>query len=247
MATGDRRVVFWDFDGTLAVRDGMWSAAVVDALRSVDATITVDPELVRPHLRSGFPWHEPEVIASPPLSAETWAARLAPVFARALLAQEVPSEVASAASARVLDEYYRVEPWHVIDGAVDALELVQDAGYDNVVLSNHGPGLPGLVAALGLSSLITVTITIAAVGIEKPNPLLFAHALRVTDAGDDTWMVGDNPVADVEGARRVGIRALLADGIYPDSRGLTALQAARHIVGAAPDLATPRRSARPRT
>ncbi|UJP08838.1 HAD family hydrolase [Microbacterium sp. KUDC0406] len=233
MATGDRRVVFWDFDGTLAVREGMWSAAVADALRSVDATIAVDPELVRPHLRSGFPWHEPEVMTSPPPSADAWTARLAPVFTRALSAQGVPEDVASAASARVLDEYYRHEPWRVVDGATEALRLVADAGYDNVILSNHGPGLPTLVDALGLSPLITLTITSAAVGIEKPNPLLFTHALRVTDAGADTWMVGDNPVADVEGAQRAGIRALLADGIYPDSRGLTVLQAARHIAAAA--------------
>jgi putative hydrolase of the HAD superfamily len=228
-------VVFWDFDGTLAVREGMWSGSVVDALRSVDPTIAVDPELLRPHLRSGFPWHEPEVVTAPPLSAEAWGARLAPVFTRALLAQNVPEEVASAASARVLDEYYRVEPWRVIDGTEEALRRTADAGYDNVILSNHGPGLPDLVDALSLSPLIALTITSAAVGVEKPNPLLFAHALRVTDAGDDTWMVGDNPVADVAGARRAGIRALLADGIYPDSRGLTTLQAAHHIITTAAD------------
>lgn len=227
---GDRRVVFWDFDGTLAVREGMWSAAVVDALRSVDSGTTIDAELIRPHLRSGFPWHEPEAVTSPPLPAAAWAARLAPVFVRALRAQGVPEDVASAASARVLDEYYRIEPWRVVDGAMDALRQTADAGYDNVILSNHGPGLPTLVDALGLSPLISLTITSAAVGVEKPNPLLFAHALRVSDAGDDTWMVGDNPIADVEGAEHAGIRALLADAVYPDSRGLTVLQAARHIV-----------------
>ncbi|MFC4139833.1 MULTISPECIES: HAD family hydrolase [unclassified Microbacterium] len=230
MTAGDRRVVFWDFDGTLAVREGMWTAAVVDALRTVDAGATVDPELVRPHLRSGFPWHESDVVASPPLTADAWAARLAPVFVRALRAQGVPEDVASAASVRVLDEYYRIEPWRVVDGAMDALLQTSDAGYDNVILSNHGPGLPTLVDDLGLSPLISLTITSAAVGIEKPNRLLFAHALRVSDAGDDTWMVGDNPIADVEGAERAGIRALLADAIYPDSRGLTVLQAAHHIV-----------------
>ncbi|REJ05299.1 HAD family hydrolase [Microbacterium bovistercoris] len=222
-------MVFWDFDGTLAVREGMWSAAVVDALRSVDAGITIDAELIRPHLRSGFPWHQPEVVTSPPLTADAWAARLAPVFDQALRAQGVPADVASAASARVLDEYYRVGPWQVIDGALDALRQTADAGYDNVILSNHGPALPELVDALGLSALVSLTITSAAVGIEKPNPLLFAHALRVADAGDDTWMVGDNPIADVAGAERAGIRALLADGVYPDSRGLTVLQAAHRI------------------
>jgi len=43
-------------------------------------------------------------------------------------------------------------------------------------------------------------------------------------------MIGDNRIADVEGAQNVGIRAVLADGAYPDSKGMTALDAARHIV-----------------
>lgn len=228
--TGARRVVFWDFDGTLAVREGMWAGAVVDALASVDSRISVDPEQLRPHLSTGFPWHEPGIVTEPALSAVAWAARLSPVFARALESQGVSDDVASAASARVVDAYYRLAPWRVVDGAVDALQLTTDAGYDNVILSNHGPGLPGLVEALGLARHISQTITSAAVGIEKPNPLLFEYAQRIADAGDDTWMVGDNPVADVEGAERVGIRALLADGIYPDSRGMTVLEAAQRIV-----------------
>lgn len=42
-------------------------------------------------------------------------------------------------------------------------------------------------------------------------------------------MVGDNPVADVQGARAAGIRAILADGAYADSVGVTVLEAARLI------------------
>jgi putative hydrolase of the HAD superfamily len=69
-------------------------------------------------------------------------------------------------------------------------------------------------------------------GIEKPNSAIFAHALDVSNAGADVWMVGDNPIADVQGAEQVGIRAILADGVYPDSRGVTIAEAARLIVSA---------------
>jgi putative hydrolase of the HAD superfamily len=78
--------------------------------------------------------------------------------------------------------------------------------------------------------LVEEVINSAVVGAEKPNPLIFRHALAVTGADPDSWMIGDNPVADVEGARGVGMRAILADGAYPDARGVTVLEAARRVL-----------------
>ena len=220
------RVVFWDFDGTLARRDGLFAGALIDALRQVDASIAVDREDVRPHLRSGFPWHTPDV-TTPPLTPQEGWERLRPVFERAYRACGVGDGVAVAAASGVAAQFYRLDAWELIDGAADALDLVRDAGYANVILSNHGPELPGLIDALGLH--VDLTITSAAVGIEKPNPALFRYALEAAAAGSDTWMIGDNPIADVQGAEALGIRALLADGAYPDSRGVTILEAARIV------------------
>ncbi|HWV49434.1 MAG TPA: HAD-IA family hydrolase [Microbacterium sp.] len=224
------RVVFWDFDGTLAQRDGLFAGALVDALRLVDATVEIDRENVRPHLRTGFPWHTPEAV-TPPLTPERWWAGLRPVFERAYRACGVDDDIAAAAASGVAGQFYRRDAWALIDGAADALDLVRDAGYTNVILSNHGPELPELVHDLGLR--VDATITSAALGMEKPNPLLFRYALDMSDAGADTWMIGDNPVADVQGAEAAGIRAILADGVYPDSRGVTVLEAARIVAASA--------------
>jgi putative hydrolase of the HAD superfamily len=53
------RYLLWDFDGTIANRKNMWSGALYDAL--IDIGVSCDREDIRPHLRSGFPWHEPNV------------------------------------------------------------------------------------------------------------------------------------------------------------------------------------------
>ncbi|HEV7182871.1 MAG TPA: HAD hydrolase-like protein [Leifsonia sp.] len=133
------RVVFRDFDGTLARRHDLWSGALVDAWWSVKQSADVSVADLRPYLGAGFPWHDSTVIRQPQSADEWWAA---------------------------------------------------------------------------LRSV-----------------LVGAHAIRsarITNT-DDIWMVGDNPVADVDGARNAGIRAILADGSYRVSVGMTVLRAARLI------------------
>lgn len=53
------RLLIWDFDGTLAHRDGMWSGAMVEVLDRHEPGHGITREDVRPHLRMGFPWHNP--------------------------------------------------------------------------------------------------------------------------------------------------------------------------------------------
>jgi putative hydrolase of the HAD superfamily len=225
-----RRVVFWDFDGTLARRENLWSGALADAWESVGGSPAISPTELRPFLSDRFPWHTPDEVRTPG-TAENWWQALHAVFLGAFVGAGGSPTLAEAAVAAVPASFYRTGAWTPIDGAVEALGITKAAGYRNVILSNHAPELPSLVAALGLSDLVDLTITSAAVGAEKPNRAIFEHAMRAAGVKptDDTWMVGDNPVADVEGARALGIRALLADGDYPDSIGITVLEAAQHI------------------
>lgn len=230
MAT--ERVVFWDFDGTLARREDLWAGALRDAWRCVDDTIMLSAEQLRPHLRKRFPWHDPSIVHAPVSAAQWWAA-LHPVFVDAFTASGADPALAAEAASQVATELYRVDAWKATDGAEDALALTRNAGFRNIILSNHAPELPGLVEALELSTWVEETLTSAAIGAEKPNPAIFEFALRragVTNR-ESAWMVGDNPIADVEGARGVGIPAILADGSHPDAQGVTVLQTAQMIVG----------------
>ena len=54
---GEVGVVFWDSDGTMAWREGMWRSALIQALDEVCAGHRVAPEVMRPGLVDGFPWH----------------------------------------------------------------------------------------------------------------------------------------------------------------------------------------------
>lgn len=223
--------MFWDFDGTLARRHEMWSGALVDALRTVDPQTRVTAAQVRPWLQDGFPWHRPDVVRGSQ-SAQQWWSALRPLVVAAFTGVGASPDAAERAASRVPAQYYRPDAWTVVEGAVQALQTTTAAGCRNFVLSNHGPELPALVDALGLGDHVEATTTSAVVGAEEPHPAIFAHALRLAgvDPGDEVWMVGDNPRADVQGATAVGLRAVLvADA--PAVRGaVTVLQAAQRVV-----------------
>jgi putative hydrolase of the HAD superfamily len=70
----------------------------------------------------------------------------------------------------------------------------------------------------------------AETGYEKPHPRAFQHVIESLGAPRSIWMVGDNPVADIEGARAVGMNALLVraagESLLELPRVLTELDAA---------------------
>ena len=76
------KVVLWDFDGTLAQREGMWTGSLLEVLDNRCPGHAITREVLRPHLLSGFPWHTPD-IAHEPCPADQWWARVEPVFERA--------------------------------------------------------------------------------------------------------------------------------------------------------------------
>ncbi|MBK5222731.1 MAG: HAD family hydrolase [Acidimicrobiia bacterium] len=89
------------------------------------------------------------------------------------------------------------------------------------------PELPVIVAAMGLAELVGDVITSAAIGVEKPHPQAFRHALRGLNAAN-AWMVGDNPAADVQGALSAGMRATLVR--HTDAHGRTVADAVDEIL-----------------
>jgi putative hydrolase of the HAD superfamily len=220
------RVVFWDFDGTLATREGLWSSTLEQALQPIAPELRLTAADFRGDLAVGFPWHTPDIVRATQSAAAWWAGQHS-LFFRAYTNAGVAPADAERAIAAIPQEYYRSTAWTLATGAVPALNTITAAGYRNVILSNRAPELPQLVADLGLASWIDLTITSAAVGAEKPNRRIFEHAIQISGAGDDVWMIGDNPVADVAGAEAAGIRAIL---IGPE-RTLTA--AANQIVASA--------------
>jgi putative hydrolase of the HAD superfamily len=102
----------------------------------------------------------------------------------------------------------RFRPYPEVPGVLGALRA---AGLRLVVVSNWDVSLHEALASTGLEPLVDGAISSAEAGAAKPAPAVFTRALAL--AGDvapaAAVHVGDDPEADVGGARAVGIAPVL--------------------------------------
>lgn len=211
------RVLIWDFDGTLAFRPGNWTGTLCEIVTAERPELAVTPERLRPHLQSGFPWHMPDVVRTP-CSPQQWWDALAPVFAAAFrqgagLGDAEARRLASLVRARYTDPTH----WQVFDDVLPVLGELRARGWTHIVLSNHVPELSMLVDALGLGELVAGVYCSGQTGAEKPHATAFETVFADHPGARAGWMIGDSWRADVQGARAVGLRAILARERHPEA------------------------------
>lgn len=203
-----RNFLIWDFDGTLAFRKGGWSGALTAVAQRRVEYKSITPEIVRPFLASGFPWHAPENL-HPGLSAEEWWEELFPIFLRAFRGAGVEAGLAAQMAHEVRAEYLDLTQWQSFDDSFFALKALQNQGWTNVLLTNHVPELPLLLDHLSLSNLFAARFNSAGTGIEKPNQKAFRAVIDWMGGYEKAWVIGDSYKADFLGAGEAGLPAIL--------------------------------------
>jgi putative hydrolase of the HAD superfamily len=118
--------------------------------------------------------------------------------------------------------------------ALPALEQLTRAGLRLAVVANWDVSLPDVLARLGLAAPFDAIVTAAAVGAAKPRPEPFRAALaRLGAEASRSVHVGDDPEADLAGARAAGLDAVLLDRSGADADALTDLSQLASRLGVA--------------
>lgn len=95
--------------------------------------------------------------------------------------------------------------------AIAALTSLRRAGWLIGVVTNGPPSQHEKLSRAGLTGLVDVCCVSEELGWDKPDPRIFQEAVRRC-GGDlrsgQVWMVGDAPVPDIGGGRRVGCRTI---------------------------------------
>jgi putative hydrolase of the HAD superfamily len=100
--------------------------------------------------------------------------------------------------------------WRLEPGALDLLQDLRRAGFRLGIISNFDLRLYEILRHLGVSTLFEHIIVSSQVGADKPSPRIFEEALRRFQIETEQVLhVGDDGIADGQGAAAMGIETLI--------------------------------------
>jgi putative hydrolase of the HAD superfamily len=100
-------------------------------------------------------------------------------------------------------------PTRIYDDVLPTLDRLAARGLRLAVISNWDERLRTLLGRLGLDSRFQTIVVSSEVGHAKPHPAIFAEATaRLGLPAGRILHIGDNPEADLRGARDAGLHAL---------------------------------------
>ena len=203
-----QKYLLWDFDGTLGYREGGWTGAMVEVLRRYAPDCDATADHVRPHIQTGFPWHDPHQPYSIRSAAQWWD-DLSPIFEKAFTAVGIKAAQAEYMAQEVRFAYTGSKQWRLYDDTISALTQLSEAGWTHLLLSNHVPELSLILQHLQIDRFFAQVFNSAETGYEKPHPQAYRAVLVATGDAESIWMIGDSMVADIAGAAAAGIPGIL--------------------------------------
>ncbi len=120
------------------------------------------------------------------------------------------------------------------EDVLPAMDLLKSRGLTLGLISNINRDSRELAEDLGLTPYLDFAVTSVEVGAEKPHPPIFLAALNKAGAQPgEAVHVGDQPSSDIEGARGVGINAVLLDrdGNHKDIHGCPHIESLMELPG----------------
>ena len=136
-----KKIILWDFEGTLVDRPGRWRSALMEVLEVYETGHQVDMDQIRPYLRDGFPWHSPDVIHTELNESHKWWASLEPMFTRAYKGVGYPLSRARELASYVREIFINPDRFIIYEDTIPTLKTLQEKGWNHAILSNHVPEL----------------------------------------------------------------------------------------------------------
>jgi putative hydrolase of the HAD superfamily len=128
-----------------------------------------------------------------------------------------PEDAASIIAQRATAKLYgpNADVFGLFPDTLPTLQALKERGVRMAVVSNWDISLDRTLRAFGIDQFFEVTVASMVVNSEKPDPGIFQHALgRLEVKPAQVWHVGDDAVADAQGARQLGMHSLLIDREY---------------------------------
>ena len=98
---------------------------------------------------------------------------------------------------------------HLFDHTFDVLDYLKPKYQLHIITNGFEEIQTKKMQSSNIHNYFDKIITSESVGVKKPNPKVFEHALAIANATkDNSIMIGDSVEADIEGALQVGMEAI---------------------------------------
>jgi len=98
---------------------------------------------------------------------------------------------------------------HLFDGTFELLDYLKEKYQLHIITNGFEEIQQKKMISANIHHYFKEVITSESVGVKKPNPKVFLHALEVAKAKkEESIMIGDNLEADIQGALNVGLQAI---------------------------------------
>ena len=197
------RAVFFDVDFTL-IYPGPALQGEGYGLFCARHGVAVDTSLFRTAVGKAAPVLDE-------VKAHNYDAQLFIDYTRAIIEQMGGRGPGADRAARdIYDEWAACRHFFLYDDVEPALRRLAGAGLKIGLISNTQRPLDEFAAHFALENIFSAAISSAELGFLKPHPAIFEAALAaVGEPAGAAVMVGDSVKADIEGARQIGMRAVL--------------------------------------
>ena len=199
------KAIFWDCDGTLMYGNESFLWALDRALRTYG--YEVERSVIKAFLVSVCSWFATDKPHADSTKEKWWQDLLGNVkifCGDHNVEVKDCDEICKAFRQNVINYEYELYP-----DAEDILQYCKEKGYENYLISNNFPELVQVFERLGLDKYFSGYFLSANIGYEKPQAEIYEYALQAAGHPDVCYMVGDNPVTDVQGGKAVGMKTIL--------------------------------------
>ncbi len=205
-------VFCWDFDGTLAYSDHLWSNSVFRALNETVENHNITFTDIRRCNQTGFTWHTPDEDFTA-FVGEKWWEFMNAHFYNSFISLGINEKQAKTASEKVKGIIMLPENYMLFEDTVSVLNKAKENGHTNIILSNNYPELETITDALGITKYFDRLVVSGLVGYDKPRKEIFDIA-KSFYPDEKFIMIGDNPMADIIGGRNAGMTTVLVHKGY---------------------------------
>ena len=199
--------LFFDFDMTLGYRISMWKETVKELL--LEENFVVEKlDFIDFIAGGGYPWARSELSHTDFFKGLTWWEYVGKFIYDNLIKftdGKTAKKVAEAFPAKYCDIKY----WRVFKDTKEVLPELKK-NYNLYLLSNHVPEAREIIEKLKLAEYFDKMIFSSEYEYEKPHVKIFNYAIEECDAQpENSVMIGDNLLADIMGAKQIGMNAVL--------------------------------------